>query len=122
MSTAPHYSTTLDHMSNRLEHDISSIRPIPLINNYNPYYADLDYSFDPYWDTQSYDQHHLYFHHNFDKQTPGIELDSHEIDQALNTILAKARVDPGQHICQFSRQPTHYEPEKLLFIADHRSL
>ena len=111
MTTAPTYSITLDHVSNRLQHDTSSIRPIPLIDDHNPYYPDPDYGFDPYWDTQSYDQHHLYFYHNFDKPTHVIESDSHGPDKALKTILTNARVDPWEHICHFTRHPTQSDPE-----------
>ena len=89
-------------MSNRLQQDTPSILPIPLIDDYNPFYPETDYGFNPYWDTHSYNQHHLYFYHNFDKQTQDIEPDSFESDQAVNTTLANACVDPWQLKCQFT--------------------
>ena len=94
MKTPP---TTLDHMSTGLQHDTTTIRLIPLIDNYNPYYSAPDYGFDPYWDANCYNQHHLYFYRNFNKPSHIIELDSYEIDQAMNMVLVKARVDPWQN-------------------------
>ena len=67
--------------------------------------------FSPYWDTLSYNQHHLYFYHNFDKQTQDTESDSFESDQAHNKTFANACVDPWQHKCQFTHQLTSPEPE-----------
>ena len=99
-------------MSHRLQNDITTtLRLIPLIDDYNPYYSDPDYSFDPYWDANCYNQYHLYFYHNFNKPNHNIELDSYEIDQALNMVLAKARVDPWQHDTPLRRQITHTEPD-----------
>ena len=69
-------------MSNRLQNDTTTIRLIPLIDDYNPYYSDPDYGFDPYWDANCYNQHHLYFYHNFNKPNQNIEPDSYETDQA----------------------------------------
>ena len=94
-------------MSNRLQNDTTTIRLIPLIDDYNPYYSDPDYGFDPYWGANCYNQHHLYFYHNFNKQTHDIEPDSFETDQALNTVLIKARVDPWQHGPQLTHKTTH---------------
>ena len=81
-------------MSIRLQNNTSTIRLIPLIDDYNPYYPDPDYGFDPYWDANCYNQDRLYFYHNFNKPSQNIEPDSYETDQALNTVLKKARVDP----------------------------
>ena len=94
MKTPPTSHTTLDPMSNRLQNDTSTIRLIPLVDDYNPYYPYPDYGFDPYWDANCYNQHHLYFYHNFNKPNSNLEPDSFEIDQALNTVLIKTRVDP----------------------------
>ena len=41
-------------------------RPIPLIDNYNLTYIDPDYSGDPYWDTEIYNQDLLQFQHVLD--------------------------------------------------------
>ena len=92
MITAISYSTTMDHMSNRLQHD--SIPPIPLIDDYNPYYPYPDYGFDPYKDANSCNQH-LFCFHKDDKHTQEMEPDSHETDRALNMGLANARVFHG---------------------------
>ena len=94
-------------MSNRLQNDTSTIRMIPLIDDYNPHYPDPDYGFDPYWDSNSYNKHHLYFYHNFNKPHQNIESDSTEIDQALNAVLVKARVDPWQRGTFFTHQTNH---------------
>ena len=104
MKTPP---TTLDLMSTRLQNDTTTIRLIPLIDDYNPYYFNPDYGFDPYWDSNCYNQHHLYFYRNFNKPSHNIELDSFEIDQALNMVLMKARVDPWQCGTYSTYQTTH---------------
>ena len=62
MTTPPTSHTTLGPMSNRLQHDTTTIRILPLIDDYSPYYSDPDYGFDPYWDANCYNQHHLYFY------------------------------------------------------------
>ena len=94
-------------MSTGLQQDTSTIRLIPLIDDYNPYYPDPDYGFDPYWDPNSYNQHHLYFYHNFNKPHQNKESDSTGIDQALNALLVKARADPWQRGTFFFHQTTH---------------
>ena len=95
-------------MSIRLQNDTTTIRLIPLIDDYNPYYFfDPDYDFDPYWDSNCYNQHHLYFYRNFNKPSHNIDLDSFEIDQALNMVLMKARVDPWQCSTYSTYQTTH---------------
>ena len=50
MKTPP---TTLDTMSTRLQNDTTTTQLIPLIVDYNPYYFDTDYGFDPNWDSSS---------------------------------------------------------------------
>ena len=74
----------------------TTIRPLPLIDKYNSYYPDPDFGFDPYWDIQIYNQHHPYFYNNFNRNLTETELDSHETDHKLNTVLNKALVDPCQ--------------------------
>ena len=122
MKTASKYFTTLSHMSNRLQHDTSSIPPILLIDDYNLYYLDLDYDFDPYWDTHSFHQHNLYFCSFFTQQTQDLEPDSPESDNALNPTLANACVDPWQRKCHFTHQPAAPGPGIEIHRGDHRSL
>ena len=74
MKTPP---TTSDPMSTLLQNDTTTIRLIPLIDDYKLYYLDPDYGFDPYWDANCYNQHQLYFYRNFKKQSHNIELDSY---------------------------------------------
>ena len=38
----------LDQWSDRQQYNTTTIRPLPLIDNYNPYYPDPDFGFDPY--------------------------------------------------------------------------
>ena len=66
----------LDYQSDRQQYNTNTIRPLPLIDNYNPYYRDPDFGFDPYWDIQIYNQHHLNFYNNFLKNFTEIEPDS----------------------------------------------
>ena len=98
-------------MSNRLQHDTTTIRLLPLIDDYSPYYSDPDYGFDPYWDANCYNQHHLYFYRNFNKPSHIIEPDSYDIDKALNVVLAQARVDPWQNDTPLKCQMTHNGPD-----------
>ena len=123
MKTPPTSHTNLHPMSTRLHNDTTTIRLIPLIDDYNPYYSDPDYGSDPYWDAKYYNQHHLYFYRNFNKPSHNIELDSYEIDQALNTVLMKARVDPWQHNTPPGCQMTHTEPDDEFHqVGPHVSL
>ena len=85
---------------------LSTIRPIPLIDIYSPYYPDPDFSFDPYWDIQIYNQHHLHFYQEFTKNPMDIEPDQPEIDQHLKAILSAAFVDPWQHTRADIHPPT----------------
>ena len=48
MKTPPTSHTTLNPMSNRLQNDTTTIRLIPLIDDYKPYYSDPEYGFDPF--------------------------------------------------------------------------
>ena len=97
----------MDSISNRLQNDTSTIRLIPLVCDYNPYYPDPDYGFDPYWMVNCYNQHHLYFYQNCNKRNSNIEPDSFETDQAQSTVLIKARIDPWQHGTQLTYQTTY---------------
>ena len=65
----------LDLQSDRQQYNTTTIPPLPLIDNYNPYYLDPDFGFDPYWDIQTYNQHHLHFCNNFHKNSTEIEPD-----------------------------------------------
>ena len=98
-------------MSNRLQHDTTTIRLLHLIDDYSPYYSDPDYGFDPYWDANCYNQHHLYFYRNFNKPSHVIEPDSYDIDKALNVGLAEARVDPWQNDTPPNCQMTYNGPD-----------
>ena len=117
METPPTSHTTLDLMSKRLHPNTPTIRFIPLIDDYNPYYPDPDYGFDSYWDTNCYNKHHLYFYQNFNKSNSNIEPDSLELDQALNMVLAKVRVDPWQHDKAPTCQITRTEPDDEFHYA-----
>ena len=86
-----------DHQSNRQHCSTATIRPLPLLDNYNPYYLVPDFGFTPYRDIQIYNQHHLHFYKNFTKNITDIEHDQPETDQHLNTILYAASVDPWQN-------------------------
>ena len=57
----------LDPQSDGEHCNKTTIRPLPFIDNYNPYYPDPDFGFDPYWDIQIYNQHHLCFYNHFTK-------------------------------------------------------
>ena len=93
MASQPTFFPILDPRSNSLHNNTSSVRFIPLIDDYTPYYPDSDYGFDPYWDANSYNQNHLYFYNNYNKSDQDVEPNSYGKDQALNTVLANARVD-----------------------------
>ena len=111
IKTPPNFSTTLDPMSDRLQNYTSTKRPIPLINDYNPYYPDRDFGLDPYWEAICYNQHHLYFYNNYNSPDLDVETDFPETGQTLNTVLVKARVDPWQHGAQFTHHTAHSEAD-----------
>ena len=111
MKTPPTSHNSSDPISTRLHNDTTTIRLLPLIDDYNPYYSDPAYGFDPYWDANCYNQHHLYFYRNFNNSSHYIELDSYDIDQALNVVLVKARVDPWQKETPPRCQMTHKGPD-----------
>ena len=78
VKTPSNFPTIWDPLSNRLQNDTSTIRLIPLNDDYNPYNPDPDYGFDPYWEANCYNQHHLYFYNNYNKLEQDVEP---EIDQ-----------------------------------------
>ena len=94
-------------MSHGLQNDTSTTRLLPLIEDYNPYYSDSDYGFDPYWATNCYNQHHLYFYDSYSKPDQDVELEYPELDSTLNTALRIARVDPWQLGAQFTTHMIH---------------
>ena len=97
----------LDHQSDRQHcNTTTTTRPLPLKDNYNPYYPDPDFGFDPYWEIQIYNQYHLHFYKDFTKNSMDIEPDQPEIDQHLNAILSAAFVDPWQQTQADSHPPT----------------
>ena len=99
----------LDLQSNRQHSNTTTIRTLSLIYNYNPYYPDPDFGFDPYWDIQIYNQHYLHFYKDFTKNTADIEPDQHQIDQLLNTKLSMASVDPWQNVRNNTHSATQEE-------------
>ena len=88
----------MDLQSDRQHSNTTTIRTLPLRDNYNPYYPDPDFGFDPYWDIQIYNQHQLHFYKNFTKNIADIEPDQYQIDQLLNIKLSMASVDPWQNV------------------------
>ena len=98
-----------DLQSDRQHSNTTTIRPLPLIDNYNPYYPDPDFGFDPYWDIQIYNQHQLHFYKNFTKNIVDIEHDQPHIDQMLNTKLSTASVDPWQNVWINTNSPIQEE-------------
>ena len=96
----------LDLQSDEQHCNTTTIRHLPHVDNYNPYYPDPDFGFDPYWDIQIYNQHHLHFYHNFTKNTTDIVTDLPDIDQNLNAHLTKAIVDPRQSTPSVPHQAT----------------
>ena len=102
----------MDYQSDRQQYNTNTIRPLPLIDNYNPYYLYSVFGFDPYWDIQIYNQHHLDFYNNFHKNFTEIESDSYETDQNLNEALTKALVDPWQRKCSGASIATQDETMK----------
>ena len=102
----------LDYQSDRQQYNTTTIRPLPLMDNYNPYYLDPDFGFDPYWDIQTYNQHHLHFYNNFHKNFTEIEPYSFETDKNLTVGLTKALVDPWQSKWTATSLATQDEPMK----------
>ena len=99
MTTTHTYLYNVGHESVRLHTNTYNLLPLPFIDNYNPYYPEPNYGFDPYWDVHLYNQYPLFFYHNFDKQEHELEQEFHEADQALNIVFANTRVDTWQTKC-----------------------
>ena len=104
----------LDHRSDRQQHNTTTIRLLPLIDNYNPYYLDPNFGFDPYWDIQIYNQD-LHFYNSFYKPIAEIVPDSNETDRNLNLALTKALVDPWQSKGTATSLATQDEPTTTPF-------
>ena len=96
MRVTPTQFCTSDLRSNGLDSTSHTLRPLPEILHYNPYYQDPDYGTDPYWDDYIYNQHHLCFYTNFNKPPLEIEPYCLAMDEALNGTLTNALVDPWQ--------------------------
>ena len=99
----------LDLQSNRQHFKTMTIRTLPFIDNYNPYYPDPDFGFDPYWDVQIYNQHHLHFYKDFTKITTDIEPDQPQIDQLLSPKTSLASVDPWRNVGIITHSATQEE-------------
>ena len=112
MENTPTKLHDLDYQSDRQQYNTTTIRPLPLIDKYKPYYLDTDFGFDPYWDIQTYNQHHLHFYNNFHKNFTEIEPDSYETDQNLNMALNKSLVDPWQRKWSTTSRATQKETMK----------
>ena len=74
------------------EHDqttdfTTKVRPLSLIEDYDPYYIDPDYDQDPYWHDELYDQHQLQFHHNLLGHNNNHETDEPIEDNKLTNAL-----------------------------------
>ena len=87
MTTTSAHLNIRDYESARLHTIIYYLRHLLVIDNYNPYYPDPDYGFDPYWDVHLYNQNHLLFYHNFHKLLHEIEPDTITDVNALNHNL-----------------------------------
>ena len=120
MKSTPTNLRDLDQRSDRQQHSTTTIRPLPLplIDNYNPYYLDPNFGFDPYWDIQIYNQHHLHFYNNYHKPIAEIEPDSYETDRNLNLALTKALVDPWQSKGTATSLATQDEPTTTTFFQN----
>ena len=90
MTITPTKLQNSDPQSDRQHYHTATLRSLPLIDNYNPYYHDPDFGFDPYWDIQIYNQHQLYFYQDYTNNVEDIEPDQPQIDQMLNTKLSLA--------------------------------
>ena len=96
IKTISSISRKSDHGSHGPNTTTHHTRPIPLIDDYNSYYNDPGYGFDPYWEIHTYKQRHLFFNTYFDKPDVDIEPDSSQTEQALKQTLTNALVDPWQ--------------------------
>ena len=114
MKTISSSSQKSDHGSDGPNTTTHHTRPIPLIDDYNSYYNDPDYGFDPYWEIHTYKQRHLFFNTNFDKPDVDIEPDSSQTEQALNQTLTNALVDPWQTNNTLPHLPNQHKPADVI--------
>ena len=121
MTTTPTFSTTLDYTSNRLQHDTSGLRPITLIDDYNPYYTDPDDGFVLYWDTHSCDQHHLCFYN--------ILINKHKTEPDYSNPTKLSIRPLSMHVLTHGNTNANSLTNQLLLgqrtritVGDHRSL
>ena len=114
VKNTPTNLSDMDHQSVRQHCNTNTVRPLPLVDNYHPYYIDPDFGFDPFWDIHNYNQHQLYFHDNFTEIITNSESESPEIDSWPPTTLSKALVDPRQHTGAGHHSTTHSEPITML--------
>ena len=103
-----------DHRSDGPNTTTHHTSTISFIDEYNPYYNDSDYGFDPYMDAHTYNQHHLIFNTNFDKSDINIASDSFEIVRAPNQTLTNALVDPWQTNHTRPHLPNQDEPADVI--------
>ena len=97
MTITPTKLQNSDLQSGRRHYHTATLRSLPLIDKYTPYYPDPAFGFDPYWDIQIYNQHQLCFYQAYTKNIDDIKPDQPQIDQMLNTKLSLAAVDPWQN-------------------------
>ena len=114
MKTISSSSQKSDHGADGPNSTTHHTRPIPLIDDYNSYYNDTDYGFDPYWKIHTYKQRHLFFNTNFDKPDVDIEPDSSQTEQALNQTLTNALVDPWQTNNTLPHLPNQHKPADVI--------
>ena len=120
-----------DLQSDRRHCHTTTLRLLPLIDNYNSYYPDPDFSFNPYWDIQFYNQHHLHFYKDFTKNSADIEPDQPQIDQLMKTRLSTAKcadscplTNPGGNHRRTSTQWTfgHIDGNSGRTLCEHANL
>ena len=114
MKTISSSSQKSDHGSDGPNATTHHTHPIPLIDDYNSYYNDPDYDFDPYWETHTYKQRHLFFNTNFDKPDVDIEPDFSQTEPALNQTLTNALVDPWQTNNTLPHLPNQHKPADVI--------
>ena len=70
----------------------TTFRPLPLIDNYDPYFEDPQYGRDPYWDEEIYDQEKLDFHTNYTSESE-VEPDDWETDRKIKPFFTYVTID-----------------------------
>jgi len=97
-------------------------RPLPTIEDYDPYYVDPDYGRDPYWDEDLYDQHKLDFICNLSCHTDNNETDEPIVTEGLipNALIHLWEPHPNSHIKHQSEeeQNNQQEPENKSLIDE----